>query len=162
MLEDRKPVSARADLRVDDPEAGRNHVEKPPPVTPNATDDSIPPKPLPTPFYRTRRGIIIIAVVVAVALAAIIGGAVGGSLKSKSSTAQSQTPDSGQGGGVAPTDSTTVQHDPVSSVGSTPGPPTQPTTLGNGVTTVGSGGGQSRALVQATPVPGPQEFGLTT
>lgn len=156
MLEDRKP----ADPRVADPEAGRNNVEKPPPVTPNTTDDSIPPKPSPIPFHRTRRGIIIIVVVAVVALAAIIGGAVGGSLSKKSVPSVSLPSGPAAGGSAS---SVVPNGDPLGFTSIRgPTPTAIPTDQGSG-----SGGiGTNKVHAEATPAPALlsdwQELGLVT
>lgn len=132
-------------------------MDKPPSVTPNTTDDSIPPKPSSIPFHRTRRGIIIISVVAVVAFAAIIGGAVGGSLAKKSGSTQS-APGS-QAGGVQSGDS--VGFSPTK--GSTPVSPTViPTTEQGSGSTAGGAGGTTRRLAMATPAPDWQELGLAT
>ena len=152
MLEDRKP----ADPRVADLEAGRNNVEKPPPVTPNTTDDSIPPKPSSIPFHRTRRGIIIIVVVAVVALAAIIGGAVGGSL-SKKSVPSIPLPSSPAGGSA-------TNGDPLNSIRG-PTSTAIPTDQGSGSTSRGEIG-PNKVQAEATPAPALlsdwQELGLVT
>jgi len=159
LLEDRKPANTRpADL-----ESGRNNVEKPQPVTPNTTDDSIPPKPSPVPFHRTRRGIIIIVVVAVVALAAIIGGAVGGSLSKKSVS----LPSSPAGGSA--TSSAVQNGDPLGFTSIRSPTPVLPTAItpdqGSGSTN-GGGMGTNKVHAEATPAPALlsdwQELGLVT
>ncbi|KIK01673.1 hypothetical protein K443DRAFT_678215 [Laccaria amethystina LaAM-08-1] len=61
--------------------------------------------PAPTPFYRTKKGLIIIAVAAVVIIAAVVGGAVGGSKKHKNSelsavtSSTSSSPSASQSGG---------------------------------------------------------------
>jgi len=62
--------------RTRDLEAGQVDQKKTQPTTTTESSPA-PSKITPVPFYRTRRGIIVIAIVVIVVLGAVIGGAVG-------------------------------------------------------------------------------------
>ncbi|KIM37804.1 hypothetical protein M413DRAFT_256240 [Hebeloma cylindrosporum] len=128
-----KPTSPRS--RRDVEARGSSPVEK-------ADHEPMPPK---VPFYRTRKGLIIIAVVaIAVIIAAAVGGAVGGKKKTHAAVTQqgpaAQT--STEGGAVA---STT----PANSQGGGVPDSTHATSTGAGQTTIGTGNPLSS--IQFTP-----------
>ncbi|KAF9522603.1 hypothetical protein CPB83DRAFT_899482 [Crepidotus variabilis] len=90
--------------RTDDLESGHAYVDK----TATSSSPSHTPVAAPIPFYRTKKGRIIIAIGALLVLAAIIGGAVGGTVGNKKSKnlnaapATASSTESAQGGGAAP------------------------------------------------------------
>jgi hypothetical protein len=148
--------------KVEDVEAGRVQPDKAAKYTSNGTTTPLPTYVAPpaVPFYRTKKGIIIIGVAVVVILAAIIGGAVGGSKKGKKSPASLPA---GQGGAAPPADTTqggaaplptlpTLQGGSTQTTATTPGAatttaPTLPTLPG-----ITGGGGGGITLPTVPPV----------
>lgn len=96
--------------------------------------------PAPTPFYRTKKGVIIIAVVAAVVIiAAVVGGAVGGSKKHKTSVLPVTTSSTHNPQGTSQTGAAGATQEggsPVSSSGSNPQATALPTVVSTGLPTV--------------------------
>jgi len=105
---------------------------------------AIPPLEKPTPFYRTKKGIIILIVAFVVIVAAVVGGAVGGTKKKSSNsnvgvgvggTAPSGT--QGVGGKTPSSTSSGASHSTASSTSTT----TSPITTGSSPPGGGEGAG---------------------
>jgi len=99
--------------------------------------------PRPLPFWRTKKGLIIIAIAAVVIIAVVVGGAVGGSKHKKTNlNTGPQTPDSSNGGTNGQQEGTptnTSSHVPDPS----PSPPPSPATQGSGPAQTGIGSGNN-------------------
>ncbi|KAF4568502.1 hypothetical protein EYR40_010093 [Pleurotus pulmonarius] len=141
------------------------------------------PTPLPTkvPFWRTTKGIIIIAVAVVVVIGAVVGGAVGGTVGKNKSSDNGGSLETGTGGdsgsqeqpGAAPAATTTTTTTPAAG----PTPQQNPTTADTGTDATNAGntgaappanppnsgtGGSLAALGNAVTPASPEVLGVDT
>ncbi|KJA26537.1 hypothetical protein HYPSUDRAFT_75351 [Hypholoma sublateritium FD-334 SS-4] len=97
-------------------------------TTPALAQEGAYVSPSKTPFYRTKKGIIVILVVLAVIIGAVVGGAVGGTRKKKTDTGVqvgtstgNSTAGEGVSGGAGNSSSTTTTTAPVAGTSSAVG-----------------------------------------